>query len=335
MLRAVDLASASWPFCCWPRKAGRAIAARMPMIRITTRSSMSVKPFSSLLIRWESFRSMCTPPWSLWSLSDTSCSPQRCGGSPAGSGRMSLPPEPRSFASPPRDGFAFSTAVLTLACVTYRPFAEIPDTSRTPLDTTQRGEPLDPPLGETSSVGASRLPLVALRVGGLAATLADVVAATRRDTRGAALRDREVRPRLRGRRHGVARGTDGRGGHLTAVRADVEARVRERGSAAVRVHAGVVGRAGLDLRHEVAGVRLRLRVLALLLLAEEGRQGDRGKNADDEDHHEELDERKALLLAVDPLGKLPQHLHSSLGACGLASHLGSPLFGGSSAGSSG
>src|SRR3954466_1101094 len=67
MLREFDLASASWPFFCWPRKAGRAIAARMPMIRITTRSSMSVKPFSSLLIRWESFRSIFTPPWSLWS----------------------------------------------------------------------------------------------------------------------------------------------------------------------------------------------------------------------------------------------------------------------------
>src|SRR3954467_2055668 len=61
MFRADDLASASWPFCCWPRKAGRAIAARMPMMRITTRSSMSVKPFSSLLIRWESFRSMLRP----------------------------------------------------------------------------------------------------------------------------------------------------------------------------------------------------------------------------------------------------------------------------------
>src|SRR3954471_23366481 len=66
-LRAFDFASASWPFFCWPRKAGRAIAARMPMIRITTRSSMSVKPFSSPLIRWESFRSIVTPPWSLWS----------------------------------------------------------------------------------------------------------------------------------------------------------------------------------------------------------------------------------------------------------------------------
>ena len=31
----------------WLRNAGRAIAARMPMIRMTTRSSMSVKPFSS------------------------------------------------------------------------------------------------------------------------------------------------------------------------------------------------------------------------------------------------------------------------------------------------
>src|SRR3954454_24109109 len=67
MFLAFDFASESWPFFCWPRKAGRAIAARMPMIRITTRSSMSVKPFSSLLIRWESFRSMVTPPWSLWS----------------------------------------------------------------------------------------------------------------------------------------------------------------------------------------------------------------------------------------------------------------------------
>src|SRR3954453_20260442 len=39
----------------------------MPMMRITTRSSIRVKPFSSPLIRWESFRSIVTPPWSLWS----------------------------------------------------------------------------------------------------------------------------------------------------------------------------------------------------------------------------------------------------------------------------
>src|SRR4051794_11442194 len=173
-------------------------------------------------------------------------------------------------------------------------------------------------------VGVSRLPLVALCVGGLAATLADVVAATRRDTSRVALRDREVRARLRRRGHDVARSGDAGGRDLTAVGADVEARVRESGATAVRVHAGVVGRARLDLRHEVASVRLRLRVLTLLLLTEEGRQGDRGKNADDEDHHEELDERKALLLAVDPLGKLPQHVSLLLGACGLARHLVQP-----------
>ena len=45
--RALDLALVSCAFSCWPRKLGRAIAARMPMIRITMRSSMSVKPSSS------------------------------------------------------------------------------------------------------------------------------------------------------------------------------------------------------------------------------------------------------------------------------------------------
>src|SRR4051812_7107886 len=42
------------------------MAARMPMIRMTTRSSMSVKPFSSLM-RSRSFRRMIDPPWDLWS----------------------------------------------------------------------------------------------------------------------------------------------------------------------------------------------------------------------------------------------------------------------------
>src|SRR4051794_35046956 len=169
----------------------------------------------------------------------------------------------------------------------YRPRAAIPDSRLYdpghPVPETQKGGPLDPPLGETSSVGASRLPLVALRVGGLAATLTDVVARAVRDARRVVLRDDEVRARLRRRGHHVARRRRGAaGGHLTARGADVETRVRERRGGAVRVHAGVVGRARLDLRHEVASVRLRLRVLALLLLIEEGRQGDRGKNADDE-----------------------------------------------------
>ena len=46
-VRTLLLASESCALARWLRKAGRAIAARMPMIRMTTRSSMSVKPFSS------------------------------------------------------------------------------------------------------------------------------------------------------------------------------------------------------------------------------------------------------------------------------------------------
>ena len=63
----------------------------------------------------------------------------------------------------------------------------------------------------------------------------------------------------------------------------------------------VVGEAGLDVRDEVAGIRLGGCVLALLLLTEEGRQGDRGKNADDQNDDEELDEREALFVAADAL----------------------------------
>src|SRR5437773_6945831 len=48
----VDLASASLPLLLWFRNEGIAIAARMPMIRITTRSSISVKPLSS----WKRWR---------------------------------------------------------------------------------------------------------------------------------------------------------------------------------------------------------------------------------------------------------------------------------------
>src|SRR6185295_10733407 len=50
MLRAADLALESWPLERCPRKAGKAIAARMPMIRITTRSSISVKPLCPFLM---------------------------------------------------------------------------------------------------------------------------------------------------------------------------------------------------------------------------------------------------------------------------------------------
>ena len=58
MLRTLDLAAASWPFERCVRKAGIAIAARIPMIRITTSSSIRVKPRSSLSVRVETFRVM-------------------------------------------------------------------------------------------------------------------------------------------------------------------------------------------------------------------------------------------------------------------------------------
>src|SRR5437764_3608978 len=57
-LRASDFALASFALLRWLRKLGRAIAARMPMIRITTRSSIRVKPLSSRLRRSLSLQHM-------------------------------------------------------------------------------------------------------------------------------------------------------------------------------------------------------------------------------------------------------------------------------------
>src|SRR4051794_40917544 len=174
----------------------------------------------------------------------------------------------------------------------------------------QRGGPRWP-APRSSFDRVSDLPPVALGVGRvLAAALTVRRARARADAGGAVLRDRERVGRLRRRRDGVAGGRDRVDLHLAGAGTDVEAGVGR--GRTVRVVAAVVGRARLDLRDHVARVGLRVRVLALLLLAEEGRQSDRGKDADDQDHNEELDERKALLLAVDPLGKLPQHCHSSL-----------------------
>jgi len=47
-VRASSLAEASLAFAFWPMKAGMAMAERMPMIRMTTSSSIRVKPPSSL-----------------------------------------------------------------------------------------------------------------------------------------------------------------------------------------------------------------------------------------------------------------------------------------------
>src|SRR5205823_5306 len=70
----------------------------------------------------------------------------------------------------------------------------------------------------------------------------------------------------------------------------------------IAVDVGLLGReTRLNLRHHVARVGLRRRVLALLLLAQEGRQGDRGKDADDQDDDEELDQRETALLRLNTL----------------------------------
>ena len=67
-VRAVDLASASRALSLWAKNDGIAIAARMPMISITTRSSTRVKP-SSRPIRFLRFSNISyllgtNPHWS-------------------------------------------------------------------------------------------------------------------------------------------------------------------------------------------------------------------------------------------------------------------------------
>ncbi len=106
------------------------------------------------------------------------------------------------------------------------------------------------------------------------------------------------------------RGHGERAGRADAVtetgrhRAEVEAgRAERRRRVALRVVLRVC-EARLDLRDEVTSVRLRRGVLALLLLTEERRESDRGKNADDQDDDQELDERKALIV----LAHVAQHV---------------------------
>ena len=111
--------------------------------------------------------------------------------------------------------------------------------------------------------------------------------------------DRERVTALRRRRHRERR--CGRGGHrdLAGAGAVVQARRAERrGGVALGVVLGV-REARLDLRDEVTGIGLGRRVLALLLLAEERRESDRGEDADDQDDDQKLDEREALVVALE------------------------------------
>ena len=100
-------------------------------------------------------------------------------------------------------------------------------------------------------------------------------------------------------RHGVARARGDVELDATGGRAERQAGVGER---AARVGL-VVGEAGLDRRDGGTSVGLGGGVLALLLLTKEGRQGDGGEDADDENDDEKLDQCEALLV----IAQLAQH----------------------------
>ena len=101
------------------------------------------------------------------------------------------------------------------------------------------------------------------------------------------------------RGHGERRRRRRGHGDLVGAGAVVEAgRAERRRRVALRVVLRV-REARLDLRDEVAGIGLGRSVLALLLLAEERRESDRGENADDQDDDQELDERESFVVALE------------------------------------
>jgi len=99
---------------------------------------------------------------------------------------------------------------------------------------------------------------------------------------GAALRDAAV--------------VGGVGGELAEVDVGVEG-----ADVAVGVRAVVIGSARLHRDLRGVGGLLRLRVVRLVLLVEERRQGDRGEDAEDEHDDEELDQGETCLaLTAEP-----------------------------------
>src|SRR4051794_21560341 len=148
---------------------------------------------------------------------------------------------------------------------------------------------------------------------GRAAAVALVGAGTRDLARARVLMQNEHAAVLRRRRDIPALRGVRRDAHRRVRRGtDRETGVAELGRRVAVVVVLLVGVARLDLRDRVTTVRLGIGVLALLLLTQEGRQSDGGKDADDQNDDQELDEREALLL-VDALAELPQHGEPSLG----------------------
>src|SRR5204862_2110981 len=91
-------------------------------------------------------------------------------------------------------------------------------------------------------------------------------------------------------------------------RLDVEQVVLRAGGGAVLTV--VVGRTGLHRLRGSDGAGLRLGVVSLVLLVQERRNSDRGKDADDQDDDQELDQGETL-LCLGALAELPQHSRAS------------------------
>src|SRR3954468_8766161 len=97
--------------------------------------------------------------------------------------------------------------------------------------------------------------------------------------------------------------------HLTGAGAHVETGVGDVGLGVTALRVVLSLReARLDGRNDVSSIGLGGGVLALLTLAEEGRQRDRGEDDDDEDHDQELDQREAPVVVLNTVAEVPQHL---------------------------
>src|SRR4029077_13382814 len=236
-----------------------AIAARIPMIRITTRSSMSVKPPSSS----ERFRSLCNIEFLLSPVDEGGlhrCSATRSHrlrtASPGVEGAQACEPKKRR-----RPAGRLPLPNATCGRAQLESFVLLPLAgSRTTALAYRRAGSFN---GAFCGANDVELLLGHDRFG------ADRVSGRRGDTRG-----RERRGVVLERRLDSFQFTNGR----------------------IDVAAVVVGGAGLRRRLHRTRLYLRSRIVGLALLVQERRNGDRGQNTDDQDHNQKLDERETTLI---------------------------------------
>src|SRR4051794_29011021 len=132
------------------------------------------------------------------------------------------------------------------------------------------------------------------------------------DAVGHVLHDEEHLAGLRRRLDRVAVRTraDDADGPAAGRRSAVDEREARVGELSNRVASRVVLRvhvAGLDLRDQVARVGLGRGILGLLALAEERGKSDGGKDADDENDDQKLDQGETL-LTLSALAELVEHV---------------------------